>query len=209
MKKQRLMILVGLGGLLALAAGGTAMAAKPEDDDGEGGDTGGEGEAPITLPPPKPPAPTNPVGDPPNTGNDAMLDSYFGNAAGIARALYLLDKGMPGAGTMASQLDQQAKDADDDDDLAFVLRFQRAYNALSRAGRAGKTLAVFGKIPDNLGQLNLDGTMGYKTLAAIYNTLRYFSPTQAIWNLNTSRVKGTTPIPASERSDLTGLTNSL
>jgi len=214
MKQRNLMILVGLGALAALAVGGgSAMAAKPEDDDGEGGDTKGEGEAPIDLPPPAPPQVPSPnpnaPGDPPNSGATGMLDAYFGNAAGIARALYLLDKGMPGASTMASKLDAEAKDADKDDDLPFVLRFQNAYNKLAAAGRAGKSLPVFGPIPDDLGQLNRDGTMGYKTLAAIYNTLRYFSPSQSIWQLNTSRVKGNTPIPAAERSDFTALANSL
>lgn len=212
MKVNRTLLIMGMaaGGLLLLAGTANAATVKQPEEGEDGGDTEGGGEEPIdTLPDPPPPVPptsTDP-GDPPNTANKGMLDGFFGNAAGIARALYLLGFGNTSA-QMASDLDEQFKDADKDDDLAFVREFQRAYNKLADAGRAKINNVAFGEIPADLGALDEDGTMGYRTLAALYNTLRYFSP-GVIWNLTSARVKGTEPIVTGDRSDMRGFVNAL
>lgn len=212
MKVNRTLIILGMAAAGLLVLGGTAAAAtvkQPEEGE-DGGDTGGEGQEPIDdlpePPPPVPPTTTDP-GDPPNTGNKAMLDGYFGNAAGIARALYLLGFGNTSA-QMASDLDAEFADADKDDDLAFVRAFQKSYNDLADAGRAGVDNVAFGEVPRDLGRLDEDGTMGYRTLAALYNALRYFSP-GVVWNLTTARVKGTDPIVTGDRSNMRGFVSSL
>lgn len=204
---QRTLLIAGAAavGLLAFAgAAGAAEVKQPEPGE-DGGDTEGEGEVPLPqLPKPPPPAAPKPgIIDPPNTGNKAMLDGFFGNAAGIARALYLLGFGNTSA-QMAAEMEAEFKDTDKDDDLAFVREFQRAYNNLS--ANAGTDVAPFGPVPTNLGNLATDGTMGYRTLAALYNTLRYFSPS-SVWNLTTARVKGTSPITT--RSDLRAFVSNL
>lgn len=207
---QRTLLIAGAAavGLLAFAgAAGAAEVNQPAEGE-DGGDTEGEGEIPIEqLPKPPPPAAPKPgIIDPPNTGNEAMLDSFFGNAAGIARALYLLGFGNTSA-QMAAKLQAEFADADNDDDLAFVREFQRAYNNLSAKGGMDTGVA-FGTIPTDLGSLATDGTMGYRTLAALYNTLRFFSP-GAVWNLTTARVKGTSAIGAGERANLRGFVSNL
>lgn len=207
---KRTLIIAGAAAVGLLAFAGTAGAAEvkqPEEGE-DGGDTEGEGETPIEeLPKPLPPAASNPgIIDPPNTGNEAMLNGFFGNSAGIARALYLLGFGNTSA-QMASEMQAEFADADDDDDLAFVREFQRAYNNLSAKGGTDTGVA-FGAIPTDLGSLATDGTMGYRTLAALYNTLRFFSP-GAVWNLTTSRVKGSASIGAGERANMRGFVSNL
>lgn len=214
MNKQRLMILVGLGALAAIAVGGgTAMAAKPEDDDGDGG--GGDGDAvpePIDLPPPAPPADTTPppasAGPVPNKGNEAMLNDFFEDTKGIARAFYILGYGSSVSSNTSKLNDSQANKTR----LTFVKNFQRDYDKLAAAGRAGKSMLVFGAIPDDLGGMtkrkngDYDGIVGYETLAALYNTLRYFSP-GGVWAMTTQHVQGDVAI--GQRSDLTAAVNAL
>lgn len=206
---KRTLLIAGAAAVGLLAFAGTAGAAEvqqPEEGE-DGGDTEGEGEIPIEdLPKPPPPAAQPGIIDPPNTGNEALLDGFFGNSAGIARALYLLGFGNTSS-QMASELQAEFDDDDDDDDLAYVREFQRAYNNLSAKGGTDTGVA-FGTIPTNLGSLATDGTMGYRTLAALYNTLRFFSP-GAVWNLTTARIKGTASIGAGERANMRGFVSNL
>lgn len=198
--QKKIAIIGGVAALGLLAFAGTAGAAVKQPEPGEdGGDTEGNGEAPIDLPPPPPVPPAAPVGPPPFSNDIALLDGYFVNGAGIARALYMLGFGQVAA-DMAAQLNTEAMDADLDDDLPFVLAFQKAYNKLSAAGRAGKGDDNYGKplgtIPGDLGELATDGTMGYRTLGALYSALLYFANTTAgdKWAETTAKVKGTMPI---------------
>jgi len=216
MKQRNLMILVGLGALAALAVGGgSAMAAKPEEGPGDGDGDGDDGDAVPELidpPPPAPPADTTPppasVGPVPNKGNEAMLNAFFEDTKGIARAFYILGYGSSVSSNTSKLNDSQANKTR----LTFVKNFQRDYDKLAAAGRAGKSMPVFGPIPDALGGMtkrkngDYDGLVGYETLAGLYNALRYFSP-GSIWAMTTQRVQGDVAIGS--RSDLTAAVNAL
>jgi len=206
MNRQRLFILVGLGGLLALAGAGAASAATTPQ---KGGNTEGEGEG---VPPPPPPPPETPPastpnhGPVPNSSDHAKLDGFFGDSAGIARGLYMLGFGSS-AKELATAITKGGR-------IAAVVEFQKAYDALADAGRAGKVGGLgLGKIPGDLGNMRrsikkngqYDGIVGYETLAALYNSLLYFF--KANWSGAIWQVAGDQPISA--RMDMRAFLRSL